>query len=190
MTDNSHIMLSNSHETQQIRDKCSSKRVRKETEKVRAWKKELEKRENAWRKLHPEYDSSSKFRWSPFLDFSSQLASSDKRMATKNPAERIRIVNEDWRQLEVEDRTSYIENCPAKYRLPVTSTYPSNRYLGAISESLDNAMQSYLKKNSNRLGHLTENEFKDLFYLKCIQSTITPGDSVGILAAQSIGKTI
>lgn len=189
MAENSHILLSNAAETEQIRAKCSSKRVRKEADKVRAWKKDLEVREKSWRtRYRNDQDDCNLFRWSPFLDFSSQILSSgDKSFVTKDFDERVQHIKDEWRNLDADEMGLFISGCPVKCRLPVTSTYAANRYLGAISEKLEQTMENYLKKNGSRLNHLTQDEFKELFHLKCIGSCISPGDSVGILAAQSIG---
>ena len=73
--------------------------------------------------------------------------------------------------------------------MPITSTHNPDRYLGVISENLQDCIETHITKNydSNASG-VEADQFRELIYLKALKACITPGDSVGILAAQSIGE--
>jgi hypothetical protein len=181
---NHKIIRSNNEECRHIRAVCSEKKITKQIEKIKEWKSEIQKRKS-------DYTSSSsllsEFRWSPFLDFSTSL-SAQKEYANKPFDERVKLIGETWKALSDEDKKIFKKQCPAKNRLPISSQYNPDRYLGVISEKLEETLESYLKKNEKYLVDMSRNDFKELIYLKSMKSCITPGDSVGILAAQSIGN--
>jgi DNA-directed RNA polymerase I subunit RPA1 len=83
--------------------------------------------------------------------------------------------------------------------MPITSEYNPDKYLGAISERLQDIMDNYVVKFKHKFKanksddaynkfSLEVDQFKELIHLKSLKSCITPGDCVGVLAAQSIGE--
>lgn len=88
------------------------------------------------------------------------------------------------------------------------SVYDPWRYLGSVSEKLNSDMTNFITKdpekifensestklskiknveNSN-IGKISKSDFRLAVYMKYLNSLIQPGESVGILAAQSIGE--
>ena len=89
----------------------------------------------------------------------------------------------------------YEQSC--KYD-PVLSVYNPAKYLGSVSERFQQKLDDFLSSNSNLFaqskeeakstGKLTEKKFRALMQLKYMRSLIHPGESVGIIASQSIGE--
>ncbi len=111
----------------------------------------------------------------------------------------LRYIADAWKNLDENERKHLNRKYRNKLRLPITSEHNPDRYLGAISERLQDLMDNYVnkfemkfKKDKNDQAHnkfdLNVNEFKELIHLKSLKSCITPGDCVGVLAAQSIGE--
>lgn len=76
---------------------------------------------------------------------------------------------------------------------PVLSVYNPAKYLGSVSENFQDKLDDFVKKNPNLFTkHLSdgisEKKFRALMQLKYMRSLINPGESVGIIAAQSIGE--
>lgn len=93
---------------------------------------------------------------------------------------------------------------PHKYD-PVLSEYNPSKYLGSVSEQFQQKLDDFIEKNShlfpskkekdnsgknNSAGAfgITEKKFRALMQLKYMQSVVDPGESVGIIASQSIGE--
>lgn len=80
----------------------------------------------------------------------------------------------------------------AKYD-PVLSVYNPAKYLGSVSENFQDKLDDFVKKNpamfTKHLSEgISEKKFRALMQLKYMRSLIHPGESVGIIAAQSIGE--
>lgn len=76
---------------------------------------------------------------------------------------------------------------------PVLSVYNPAKYLGSVSENFQDKLDDFVKKNPSLFTkHLSdgisEKKFRALMQLKYMRSLINPGESVGIIAAQSIGE--
>ncbi|RLV94583.1 DNA-directed RNA polymerase I subunit [Spathaspora sp. JA1] len=82
---------------------------------------------------------------------------------------------------------------------PVMNVYNPAKYLGSVSEKFQDKLDSFVSENSSILfaknkeeakltGKLTEKKFRALMQLKYMRSLINPGESVGIIASQSIGE--
>lgn len=84
---------------------------------------------------------------------------------------------------------------------PVLSVFSPAKYVGAVSERFREEMKAYIEKNPSRLIKTKENKssplarkviskdnFTALMNLKYMNSLVQPGESVGLLAAQSIGE--
>lgn len=76
----------------------------------------------------------------------------------------------------------------------VQSKFPIGQYLGCIGENIYEKIKSYCERNPDQvLGKDDPNKidpevFELLMWLKCIRGEIPPGESVGCIAAQSIGE--
>ncbi|CAD1810725.1 RNA polymerase Rpb1, domain 5 family protein [Candida parapsilosis] len=81
---------------------------------------------------------------------------------------------------------------------PVINTYNPAKYLGSVSEKFQEKMDKFVtshpelfaqsKEEAKSTGKLTEKKFRALMQLKYMRSLINPGESVGIIASQSIGE--
>lgn len=76
---------------------------------------------------------------------------------------------------------------------PVQSLYNPGRYLGSLSEKYAETMGEYIKKDPDGMfahsnGAMTHEKFKALMKLHYISCLVNPGESVGVLAGQSIGE--
>ncbi|KAI5950805.1 RPA190 [Candida jiufengensis] len=81
---------------------------------------------------------------------------------------------------------------------PVLNVYNPSKYLGAVSEKFSEKLDSFIsshphlfaqsKEEAKSSNKLTEKKFKALMQLKYMRSLINPGESVGIIASQSIGE--
>lgn len=76
---------------------------------------------------------------------------------------------------------------------PVLSVYNPAKYLGSVSEKFQDKLDEFVNKNADLFTkHLsdgiTEKKFRALMQLKYMRSLVNPGESVGIIAAQSIGE--
>jgi DNA-directed RNA polymerase I subunit RPA1 len=91
---------------------------------------------------------------------------------------------------------------PNKYD-PALSVYNPGTHLGVVSERFSMAMKDYMEKNPDKMpfeksgelskntaryAGLTKSKFKALMNLKYLHSLVEPGESVGLLAAQSVGE--
>ncbi|KAK6459425.1 alpha subunit of RNA polymerase I [Scheffersomyces xylosifermentans] len=81
---------------------------------------------------------------------------------------------------------------------PVLSVYNPAKYLGSVSEKFQEKLDDFVssssdlfaksKEEAKTTGKLTEKKFRALMQLKYMRSLINPGESVGIIASQSIGE--
>lgn len=174
-------ITSNKHEIDVIRSTCKSKKVTKQIDKIKEWKQNVQATNG----------TTTHIRSSPFLHYS-QLLCSQKEYSTKPFEQRIKQIVENWQVLSEDERKTYGQSKKSKRRLPISADYHADRYLGVISETLEQSIDNYLRKHQSDFDRYANNisaeDFRELIYLKSIRSCIEPGDSVGILAAQSIGE--
>eukprot|EP01132_Coremiostelium_polycephalum_P007997 gene7997-9840_t len=79
---------------------------------------------------------------------------------------------------------------------PVMSKFNPSSDLGCVSESFQSKLDSYIQKNpdgliqtgQNKKGKIPEKDFRNLMYLYFNRAMISPGESVGLVCAQSIGE--
>ncbi|KAJ3311242.1 hypothetical protein HDV04_004151 [Boothiomyces sp. JEL0838] len=84
---------------------------------------------------------------------------------------------------------------------PILSLFNPSKFIGAVSESFKSKLDEYVKKNPSKLIDdsttdrqtwscplIEPDRFKMLMNLKYMHSLVEPGESVGLLAAQSIGE--
>ncbi|CAH1774106.1 unnamed protein product [Owenia fusiformis] len=145
----------------------------------------------AWKEKHQNTKSCRK---SAFLNYAKKKWSSvivDHSTSVLTPAGRCQATEKlikDWRDISVEKRKKKWEKnqtCP----LPVTSKLPPQMYFGAVSQNLNDTVQSYVERNPGQcIKPGKEEEFLDLVKLRNMRALVEPGESVGLLAAQSIGE--
>lgn len=93
------------------------------------------------------------------------------------------------------DEPHYIQG--AKYD-PVVSTYNPARFVGSVSETFDAQLEEFIKNNKDKfiskkeakagVSGVQEKHFRSLMHLKYMQTTVDPGEAVGIIASESIGE--
>ncbi|GBP50286.1 DNA-directed RNA polymerase I subunit RPA1 [Eumeta japonica] len=96
-------------------------------------------------------------------------------------------LEEMWRSLDLDEQKQYSKKrCPD----PITSKASPEYKFGVITEHLDNIMQDYMKNRPvTSYNDFTEKEnLIDVIHAKFLGSMATPGEPVGLLAAQSIGE--
>uniref|UniRef100_H2Z3Q1 DNA-directed RNA polymerase subunit n=1 Tax=Ciona savignyi TaxID=51511 RepID=H2Z3Q1_CIOSA len=109
-------------------------------------------------------------------------------------------IKNQWMKLDIEGRAKYLDKT-SKLRLPDTiiSQYRPDIYFGSTSDHFHDEMKKYIKQNplnlpandtTNSLPSLNRQVFNLTFLLKMRyqRSLCQPGESVGLLAAQSIGE--
>jgi DNA-directed RNA polymerase I subunit RPA1 len=63
------------------------------------------------------------------------------------------------------------------------------KFLGSISEKVYEKMHEYILKDpDNKFKKISRSKFKNIIFLKYLTSLVQPGESVGVLAAESIGE--
>ena len=197
LIDNYPIITSDKKELEKIRTICHHELIDNKIKKTKEWKKSLSK------VVSDDYDernTSLGDRWGPFLNFS-KLMSSEETVKQIPFSERVTFVCDQWKKLTKDEKKIYKQG-KYKRRLPITAAHNPDRYLGAISEKLEECIDNYVSANKTKFVaqsgrhesltslnyDLNRDNFKELIYLKSLKSCITPGDSVGVLAAQSIGE--
>nr|XP_009859137.1 DNA-directed RNA polymerase I subunit RPA1-like [Ciona intestinalis] len=155
--------------------------VRSIARKWAKYEKMKHKRDKRLRK-HPDEK-----RTSAFLNFSKQSESGSQS-----------VIKQAWMGMEVEEKAKF-EDKSSKLILPdaVISQYRPDLYFGSISDNFYNEMSKYVKKNPLNLPEEEDNKksrvpslnrLQTLLKMRYQRSLCQPGESVGLLAAQSIGE--
>lgn len=74
---------------------------------------------------------------------------------------------------------------------PVLSKFNPSKYLGSVSENFQDKLEKFIDSNKGMFKgneNINEKKFRALMQLKYMQSLISPGEAVGIIASQSIGE--
>lgn len=74
---------------------------------------------------------------------------------------------------------------------PVLSVYNPAKYLGSVSEKFQERLEAFVSDNADlfkKSSGISEKKFRALMQLKYMRSLINPGESVGIIASQSVGE--
>ncbi len=203
LIDNYSIITSNKQEIDSIRQICKHDTIFKKIEKIKEWKSTHESFfKRAITNKNQNVNTGDGIdgvgmRWSPFLNFSKLRSTDDEHLKHKSFEDKVELIVDQWKDLSRDEKKLYKKG-KFKRRLPITVFHNPDRYLGAISEKLEDCIDNYMKKHTRRFldndpsnygtFNLTQDQFKQLIYLKSLKSCIQPGDSVGILAAQSIGE--
>jgi DNA-directed RNA polymerase I subunit RPA1 len=183
LIDNYSIITSNKDEMDKIQSICHYDLVDKTIKKTKEWRLKHGKNK----------------RTGPFINFCEHMGQSSDVQAMKFE-ERIKYMRDEWKKLNKDERKAFNKG-KYKQRLPITAEFNADRFLGAISENLQDKIDKYIYDNSNCFSDspryssqtslkysLNTEKFRELIYLKSLKSCITPGDGVGVLAAQSIGE--
>ncbi|KAG8197820.1 hypothetical protein JTE90_020098 [Oedothorax gibbosus] len=151
--------------------------IEKEKKKISRWKKKHSGGNQKRESLIPEVD------YKP-------VTSTDIR-------ERVRQITSYTSYLEESYKKNYYRSmtkCPD----PVNSKHRPDLSFASVCEKLDSIISDYISENPHGMiledgarkkkNRLTTENFKDLCYFRSMRSLAEPGETVGLLAAQSIGE--
>jgi DNA-directed RNA polymerase I subunit RPA1 len=73
---------------------------------------------------------------------------------------------------------------------PALSIFNPSKYLGSVSEKFESKLDDFIENNKSlfKSSDINDKKFRVLMQLKYMRSLINPGESVGIIASQSIGE--
>jgi hypothetical protein len=126
----------------------------------------------------------------PFINYSRffDLHTLTNSLKSKDINEARLIMVETWRNLSDDKREQYNHGV-VKFYSPVTQNYLPASNLGAITERLDDLIRNYISINGKLdQTKMDKRTFEKMIHFKSLKSCVDPGESVGILAAQSIGE--
>jgi len=162
--------------------------------KIRAWRKktrELADDETNFNdSIRLKISDETKIRMTPFINYSRffDLNTLTNSLKSKDINEARSIMVETWRNLSDDKREQYNHGV-VKFYSPVTQNYLPASNLGAITERLDDLIRNYIGINGKLdQTKMDKRTFEKMIHFKSLKSCIDPGESVGILAAQSIGE--
>jgi hypothetical protein len=153
----------------------ADKTIKKCTKKIKQWKRK---------------NGNEKLRASAFTQYSSETQS---QLEMKNPnkiksdgrSKSAKKVLKQWIELSPKLKQEYSKlskQCPD----PILSIYSPHTYFGSISEHVEGLLLNYLRNKTNREDD--EELVRKMISAKFVKSLAQPGESVGIVAAQSIGE--
>lgn len=159
-----------------LKDSTNLKKLEKHKKKVRAWDDEW--KEQKWRRscyngfalfsVHIRDEIREKY-WKKFD------AATGRCKATRKIVKR-------WNELDEKAKSTYKSVRPD----PISSKFNRNTDFGAITEKLEDLINEYLARKSTR--SIKPETVKNIINVKYMTSLCQPGESVGLLAAQSIGE--
>jgi DNA-directed RNA polymerase I subunit RPA1 len=192
-----HSTILRENEYSHIVDVCGStkeKPIIKTLKKIRAWRQKTRELADDENNLNDstrlKLSDETKIRMTPFINYSRffDLHTLTNSLQNKNINKAREIMVQTWRDLSDDKREQYNHGV-VKFYSPVTQNYLPASNLGAITERLDDLIRNYI----NTEGKLDQTKmdkrtFEKMIHFKSLKSCIDPGESVGILAAQSIGE--
>ena len=125
---------------------------------------------------------------SPFSLYERKMKKKDpfKNLSTnkskKFRSEQTLSIAESWHSIKDRKKSSWIQKAGRKKPLPVLSTFPPHRYFGSVSEKMQAHMTAALLKEPNK------DKLEETVLLRALKALSQPGDSVGVLAGQSVGE--
>ena len=184
-------------EYSRIVERCSStkeKPVLKALRKIRAWRQKTrdlaDDDTNLSDSTRVKISDETKIRMTPFINYSRffDLHTLTNSLKSKDINEARSIMVQTWRDLS-EDKREHYNHGVVKFYSPVTQNYLPSSHLGAITERLDDLIRNYIS-TAGKLDrtNMDKRAFEKMIHFKSLKSCIDPGESVGILAAQSIGE--
>ncbi|KAL0271516.1 UNVERIFIED_CONTAM: hypothetical protein PYX00_008585 [Menopon gallinae] len=159
-----------------LKDSTNLKKLEKHKKRVRAWDDEW--KEEKWRRSsyngfalfsdHIRDEIREKY-WRKFNKATGRCKASSK-------------IVKRWNELDEKAKSAYKYVRPD----PVTSKFNRNTDFGAITEKLEDLINEYLAGKSTK--STKAETVKNIINVKYMTSLSQPGESVGLLAAQSIGE--
>lgn len=126
--------------------------------------------------------------------FNHKFPSAFSSFSTNYPSKNSEYITKKWFKNQDElqlDLLSYHQQFP----LPTLASFHPFHNFGSVSETFSKNMQTFIQQNKpfftqrdDNEDHLSIKHFKKLMMLKYIKSLCDPGESVGVLAGQSIGE--
>ncbi|XP_011494628.1 PREDICTED: DNA-directed RNA polymerase I subunit RPA1 [Ceratosolen solmsi marchali] len=92
-----------------------------------------------------------------------------------------------WIRADEETKNSYRRQC-VKCPEPLIAKYRQDTTFGILSERLEQMLEKYVSKATSFTAKLKKDELKDVLCAKVMNTFCSPGEPVGLLAAQSIGE--
>jgi len=191
----SSILRENEYE--RIVQTCGSNKDRpvlKQLKKIRAWRKKTREladdETNFDDSTRVKLSDETKIRMTPFINYSRffDLNSLMSSLKTNDLNQARTVMVETWRNLSNDKREQYNHGV-VKFYSPVTQNYSPASNLGAITERLDDLIRNYIGTNGKLdRTKMDKKTFEKMIHFKSLKSCVDPGESVGILAAQSIGE--
>ncbi|CAF4022192.1 unnamed protein product, partial [Rotaria sordida] len=185
------------NEYSRIVDMCGStkeKPIIKTLKKIRAWRKKtrdlVDDENNLNDSIYLKISDETKIRMTPFINYSRffDLHTLTNSLKSKDINEARSIMVQTWRNLSDDKRQQYNHGV-VKFYSPVTQNYLPASNLGAITERLDDLIRNYITTHGKLdQTNMDKRIFEKMIHFKSLKSCIDPGESVGILAAQSIGE--
>lgn len=176
LSQNASVIL-HPKELASIKNEDELSRVQRHNKKLRSW---LKKNNNSTR-AHTKHIS-------PFTQFSAELKN---EIEVKNPnkinektgrCRKDEAIIKLWYKAEDESKNLYQKKycrCPD----PTNSIFSQDTTFGSVSEKIEKVIADYIAKYPSRKEVIT-----DVMYIKNVKALAAPGESVGLLAAQSIGE--
>nr|XP_014089551.1 DNA-directed RNA polymerase I subunit RPA1 [Bactrocera oleae] len=171
-----YTAIIHSNELKNIKDEQTLNKIARHVKKIRKWHNKREERNITHETNRIQ---------SAFTDFSADaptkanaLEVNPKNGRSMDYAYKRKL----WRKADVETKEQY-EKSSARCPDPTTSLYRQDNCYGSISERLEKIVDEYMKKYPNSKAAID-----DIIYLKNIKALVSPGEPVGLLAAQSIGE--
>jgi len=170
------------------------KPIIKTLKKIRAWRKKardlVDDENNLNDSTRLKISDETKIRMTPFINYSRffDLHTLTNSLKSKDINEARSIMVQTWRDLSDDKREQYNHGV-VKFYSPVTQNYLPASNLGAITERLDDLIRNYISINGKLdQTKMDKRTFEKMIHFKSLKSCVDPGESVGILAAQSIGE--
>lgn len=185
------------NEYSRIVEMCGSTKERpviKTLKKIRAWRQKTrdlaDDDNNLDDSTRVKISDETKIRMTPFINYSRffDLHTLTNSLESKDINEARAIMVQTWRNLSDDKREQYNHGV-VKFYSPVTQNYLPASNLGAITERLDDLIRNYMSTHGKLdRTKMDKRTFEKMLHFKSLKSCIDPGESVGILAAQSIGE--
>jgi DNA-directed RNA polymerase I subunit RPA1 len=134
LVDNYPIITADHAELETIRKVCHHDYIDKKIAKTREWHQEQKRLESAGREA----------RSGPFFNFSKMMSSNEIVQAMPF-SDRVTYIRDKWTELTRDEKKVYKKG-KFKERLPITCAHNPDRYLGAISEKLQDCIDGYMAK--------------------------------------------
>ena len=152
LADNHAIVTADRAQCEQIRNTCGKEAIYKKVDKITEWRKQSASATATVNTSNAEIGTEADAVRAtlgpnaPFYAFSKIMASKESEQTlTSTIGERVQRLIDQWNALRKEERKLY-KRSVAKPRLPITDAYHTDRYLGAVSETLQDAIDAYIAK--------------------------------------------